>query len=1778
MQAFKRFFPYIFYTFILGLAFLLPEVVSAADAVPDAFGTEFGASTGLGSDDIRLTIARIIRAAFGFLGVIALGLTLYGGFTYMTAGGDENKVTTAKKILVNSAIGLAIILSAFSISQFIISRLSDATGFNVEAALRERCSSPIYANEHPEICDDFGGFGGGGNNRDNCELNHFVVKSITPNTSETNINDVKIRALFSANIGSNDPASVLNITSSGVNINDQFEYQFLAGKSLVEASYIGDNMCGDSKCLAQGKYDIDVKPEVVDENGIALEIEPEDCEGLRFPERTNFVVNVDGTLDLEDPQISNLEVFNSAFPGLSQQPDQWLPRGKKYPILADISDNAGLAYTRLEVFEDGSPENAAVLYDGPSVDSSSDATEARPYKFDYDWRIASDAETMRRFIVRLTDYDIDGRQSQEETSFVVVGQNCDPLGNDERAGCPEEGGACEFDWQCPSRRCVDGSCMAGAPMILDIDPWDAAENSWITVSGDNFGDVPGKIQMALGTSENWVDLELADCAGASSWTDKYAVAVVPPNSKFPLASTSSIRIVKAGAGDNTDYMDVSSDNHGPKSGPNQGLFTKSETVRPGICGINPGQGFGGNEVNIIGKDFGAVKGPHNVQFGSIQATITEENKWSNSLIRALVPENMQTGRVPVKIVFDSGLQSNAVPFDILEKDSVAKPLLVNAEPAIITKKSLLTITGKGFGSATGIVYLASEAGVNCRTENCPKLDLVTEPIECSALSWSNTQIIAQIPENIDIGNYVVVVEHGQDIDSYTTDDIRITIEDGDPNIGICALTPKSGPAPLPEGHNGLEIVGLNLEGADEVYFWAADARNTRNIIDLENTWLSKILVPREFSAGNTKITTAIPVRNGISMPTGEGPIVVRNGESLSNPLYYTVSDCTSLDELPAGYQCCQTEQGRGIMQSEQIACPGEVREAGYMWRFASGKIPNPPRVLESCDYPSPSPSLLYEADSACLNASITVAFSTPMEEADFFDENNNISGIHVYTCGSGDRRECSYEEDIVNDFNLQSQSLGAEGHIIRLVPDSGMLEANTWYRVVLDTTLRSRVIEEVLGEENIVRQSLLATNPISDFPDSAYAFSFKTGAQDAGPNGDGLCEITSSHILPRNYTTELLGLIRYPRSSNDPLYYQVYGRGDQNCIDLSVDHFNWNWSVEDDHVDEDENSSLAEANKAASAEYQNSRATVDALGDTLARDIFVKAEARGETTSLEASSNLNISIAEPRVSYHEPECSASCINASIYVEFNMPMATSSYRNADGSHYTCEGLNCYSEGVRVYKCQDANCVGQEMIPPQNYQYSLIEDKAFAFDIGGNFEKDTNYLVKINGDDTGSRIRSLNKINPPVAGKFLPEYEWFFRTKNDATECALSDITLSPKEFLASSIGDKQVFRVSAYSSPNECSSRGQFMDPLQFGWVWSTGDSNIASVSTFNTFERNSKCSESCLPLGSTYLRDQETDALRLCGNGVLDAGEDCDIALDGEIAGKTCSLSCLRPGAGQGDTFCGNGVVDNPEENNTAAGELCDPGRDQNGIVRSDNPFCTNTCVFKGSRAFQDDREPRAVATDDSGTTIKESLCGDGDVSFGEVCEPGIGCNSSCLHIGTTLAASWCENSASREMKKSNECKASVSLCGNGIIENGEECEAGIGGATEATCNTRCLLQNVCGTPLAECQLGAPGCSNDCTYLGSSLDYGSPSLCGDGDLGIGESPLCEVSSEDFEDISPGSNPVQIVTAVGQGLGETQETKIFVNEAVLQNNILVPGELGDEADFALSCGFKEFGSN
>ena len=77
---------------------------------------------GFGADDTapQKIIGRVIAAALGVVGSLALAMFIYGGFTWMLSGGNATAVEKGKNILIWATIGLIIIFFAYGLVYFVM--------------------------------------------------------------------------------------------------------------------------------------------------------------------------------------------------------------------------------------------------------------------------------------------------------------------------------------------------------------------------------------------------------------------------------------------------------------------------------------------------------------------------------------------------------------------------------------------------------------------------------------------------------------------------------------------------------------------------------------------------------------------------------------------------------------------------------------------------------------------------------------------------------------------------------------------------------------------------------------------------------------------------------------------------------------------------------------------------------------------------------------------------------------------------------------------------------------------------------------------------------------------------------------------------------------------------------------------------------------------------------------------------------------------------------------------------------------------------------------------------------------------------------------------------------------------------------------------------------------------------------------------------------------------------------------------------------------------------
>lgn len=78
------------------------------------------------NDDLISDTNKIINVVLGVLGVVAVGVVIYGGFLFLTAQGDPGKIKKGKDSITWGIIGLIIALLSWSIINFVLSSTMSA--------------------------------------------------------------------------------------------------------------------------------------------------------------------------------------------------------------------------------------------------------------------------------------------------------------------------------------------------------------------------------------------------------------------------------------------------------------------------------------------------------------------------------------------------------------------------------------------------------------------------------------------------------------------------------------------------------------------------------------------------------------------------------------------------------------------------------------------------------------------------------------------------------------------------------------------------------------------------------------------------------------------------------------------------------------------------------------------------------------------------------------------------------------------------------------------------------------------------------------------------------------------------------------------------------------------------------------------------------------------------------------------------------------------------------------------------------------------------------------------------------------------------------------------------------------------------------------------------------------------------------------------------------------------------------------------------------------------
>jgi hypothetical protein len=83
--------------------------------------------TGVGSTSITNLARQIVNIFSIIVGAVAVIMIIYGGFRYITSGGDSNRVGGAKNTLIYAIIGLIIVALAQLIVHFVLNQTNNIT-------------------------------------------------------------------------------------------------------------------------------------------------------------------------------------------------------------------------------------------------------------------------------------------------------------------------------------------------------------------------------------------------------------------------------------------------------------------------------------------------------------------------------------------------------------------------------------------------------------------------------------------------------------------------------------------------------------------------------------------------------------------------------------------------------------------------------------------------------------------------------------------------------------------------------------------------------------------------------------------------------------------------------------------------------------------------------------------------------------------------------------------------------------------------------------------------------------------------------------------------------------------------------------------------------------------------------------------------------------------------------------------------------------------------------------------------------------------------------------------------------------------------------------------------------------------------------------------------------------------------------------------------------------------------------------------------------------------
>lgn len=117
----------------LGLSFATP-LTASAECTTDELNAANGANCAQGNntptnlfDGENSIFKNIVNILLFLVGAVSVIMLIFGGIKYVTSGGAQDQVTSAKNTIMYAIIGIVVALLAFAVVNFVVGGLSTTT-------------------------------------------------------------------------------------------------------------------------------------------------------------------------------------------------------------------------------------------------------------------------------------------------------------------------------------------------------------------------------------------------------------------------------------------------------------------------------------------------------------------------------------------------------------------------------------------------------------------------------------------------------------------------------------------------------------------------------------------------------------------------------------------------------------------------------------------------------------------------------------------------------------------------------------------------------------------------------------------------------------------------------------------------------------------------------------------------------------------------------------------------------------------------------------------------------------------------------------------------------------------------------------------------------------------------------------------------------------------------------------------------------------------------------------------------------------------------------------------------------------------------------------------------------------------------------------------------------------------------------------------------------------------------------------------------------------------